>query len=225
MNRKTMTILVSVIVVLLALSAWYDLSRRDDTSTTAEPTATASVKPTGTAGPTTSPTAEPTKSAEPSGNGGKALDGDIVPGAFGPVAAGTDVQDAVEAGYLERDPQREGACEGDHWKWTGARSSGLDVIVDNNGKIAGLGMSKPELKTAEGIGIGSTYAELQEAYGDRLQGPVRMDYGSAGSFLQDGTKWLGFGMDNKPGELDETSKIAFIEATVDARPGLIRDGC
>jgi hypothetical protein len=52
-----------------------------------------------------------------------------------------------------------------------------------------------------------------------------MEYGQAGAFLQDGDAWVGFGMDNQPGQLTDASRIAFIEVSRGNRPGLLRDGC
>jgi len=101
----------------------------------------------------------------------------------------------------------------------------LDVIVDQNQRIAALGMSRAGLETAEGISIGNSFGALVQTYGDRLQGPERMDYGQGGAFVQDGDKWIGFGFDNKPGQLSDDSRVVFIEVTRGNRPGLIRDGC
>jgi hypothetical protein len=136
-----------------------------------------------------------------------------------------DVQEAVDLGYLERDPQREQACEGTFWKWKGQWSQGLDVIVGPNRQIVSLGMTRAGLETPEGISIGNSYAAVDNTYGDRLEGPVRMEYGQAGVFLRDGDNWVGFGFNNEPGRLVDTSRVAFIEVSRGNRPGLIRDGC
>ncbi len=241
MSRRTAILLVVGLLSFLAFAAWFDVTGRDGAgpgpaavsaaSATPAPAPTAAVK---TPAPPqnavfTSNRAERTGRAwTPSAadKQGKPLQlGRIVPGALQPVVVGANVQTAVNAGYLERDPKREQACEGTFWKWTGGLAQGLDVLVDQNRRISALGMSRPGLETAEGISVGNSFGALVQTYGDRLQGPVRMDYGQAGAFVQDGDAWIGFGMDNQPGQLADDSRIAFIEVTKGARPGLLRDGC
>lgn len=240
MSRRTAISLVIGLVAFLVFAAWFDLSGRDEQSpgvvSPAAATSTPSarpkvVKPTAAANPVVTrnrnerrgPSWSP---ADLVGRDGKPVQlGQAVPGAFEPVAVGADIQTAVRAGLMERDPQREKACEGTFWKWKGQLAQGLDVIVDPNRRIVALGMSRAGLETAEGISIGNSFGALVRTYGDRLQGPQRMDYGQAGAFVQDGDKWIGFGMDNQPGQLTDASRIAFIEVTRGARPGLLRDGC
>jgi hypothetical protein len=244
MSRRTAIILVVGLLAFLAFAAWFDISGRDgslsgsattaaakDAATNAPPAATKRATPPPSDNPVVNrnrnerrgPSWSP---ADPVGKDGKPLEfGRIVPGAFEPVPAGANVKVAVDAGYMERDPQREQSCEGTFWKWKGQLAQGLDVIVDQNQRIAALGMSRNGLETAEGITIGNSFGALVRTYGDRLQGPVRMDYGQAGAFVQNGDRWIGFGMDNQPGQLSDNSRIAFIEVTRGVRPGLLRDGC
>lgn len=239
MSRRTAVLLVVGLLAFLAFAAWFDVSGRD--AQTQGPTSTVTDAPTDAR-----PDAKPSPAvggqvveanrnerqgaawspADLEGEDGKPLAlGSVVPGAFGPVRAGASIQEAVEAGYMERDPQREQACEGTFWKWKGQWSQGLDVIVGTDRQIVSLGMSRAGLETPEGISIGNSFGALVRTYGDRLQGPQRMDYGQAGAFLQDGDAWVGFGMDNQPGRLTDASRIAFIEVSRGTRPGLLRDGC
>jgi hypothetical protein len=236
-ERKLAVAGVAGMLIFLGFSAWFDISHGPDDTAGLKPVATptAADQPEGTAtdepessvvqrnrnerrGPSWSP-------ADVVGKDGKPLTlGNVVPGAFGPVKAGMGIQDAIATGFIEPDPNRGKACEGGFWKWKGDLASGLDIIV-NDKRVSSLGLSKDGLETADGISIGNSYAALKKTYGDRLQGPVRMDYGQAGSFLRDGDNWIGFGMDNEPGKLDDTSHIAFIEVAKGHRPGLLRDGC
>jgi hypothetical protein len=239
MSRRTAILLVVGLLSFLAFAAWFDVTGRDGHVARTAEVAAASGTPSPTPAATTPPPANPTVArnrAERTGRDwtpknvadkqGKPLEfGRIIPGAFEPVPAGANVQVAVDAGYLERDSKREQACEGTFWKWTGGLAQGMDVLVDQNRRISALGMSRPGLETAEGISVGNSFGALVQTYGDRLQGPVRMDYGQAGAFVQDGDAWIGFGMDNQPGQLADDSRIAFIEVTKGARPGLLRDGC
>ena len=236
MSRRTAVLLVVGLLAFLAFAAWFDVSGRDGKAQPApnpQPTSTAAPKQTfpPSDDPVVNRNRDERKAADWSpesvvGPDGKPLlFGRVVPGAFEPVPAGTEVKVAIDAGFMERDRQREQACEGTFWKWKGQLSQGLDVIVGANQQILSLGMSRAGLETPEGISIGNSFGALVQTYGDRLQGPVRMDYGQAGAFLQDGDAWVGFGMDNEPGQLADDSRIAFIEVSRGARPGLLRDGC
>lgn len=240
MSRRSAVILVVGLLAFLAFAAWFDLSGRDAQSSSQSPTgsgtdATADERPVGTPapaenavvtanradreGPAWSPTA-------PLNDEGQPLQfGHVVPGAFEPIAVGSTIQAAIDAGFMERDPKREQSCEGTFWKWTGQLSEGLDVIVGADQRITALGMSKPGLETAEGISIGNTFAAVERTYAGRLEGPVRMEYGQAGVFLREGDNWLGIGFDNEAGQLADDSRVAFIEVTQGDRPGLLRDGC
>jgi hypothetical protein len=236
MERRTAVILITGLLAFLAFAAWFDVSGRGGqpapapTATNAPTHADATAAPAAAEkvieanrnerqGPSWSP-------GDLEGKDGKPLTlGHVVPGAFEPVRVGTSIQQAIDAGFMEQDPQREEACEGAFWKWKGQWSQGLDVVVDDDEQISALGMSKDGLETPEGISIGNSYAAVDKTYGDRLEGPVRMDSGQAGVFLHDGDNWVGFLFDNQPGQLADTSRVVFVEVTSGNRPGLLRDGC
>lgn len=240
MQRKAIVAMIAALVGVVVFAAWFDISGRNGDA--AAPTPTPASTSTPTAQPTDAPTPEVEQSlvernrterrgpswspADVTGEDGQPIElGDAVPGAFEPIRVGMSIQQAIGTGLMERDPQRERACEGTFWKWKGQWSEGLDVIVGQDKQIASLGMSKGGLETPEGISIGNSFAALTKTYGDRLQGPERMDYGQAGAFLRDGDNWIGFGFDNQPGQLTDASRIAFIEVSNGNRPGLLRDGC
>lgn len=240
MSRRSAVILVAGLLAFLAFAAWFELSGRGVPSSVQAPTGSATDEP--TAGPpvtTPSPSDDPVVKANraerqgadwsPRGvvdkDGKPLLFGNVVPGAFEPVPVGAEIQVPIDAGFMERDPKREQSCEGTFWKWKGQLAEGLDVIVGADQRITALGMSKPGLETVEGISIGNSFAAVDKTYAGRLEGPVRMEYGQAGVFLRDGDKWIGFGFDNEPGRLTDDSRVAFIEVTQGARPGLLRDGC
>lgn len=240
MSRRSAVVLVTGLLAFLAFAAWFDLSGRGIQSSGQSPTGSATDTPADAPKvETPSPADDPVVKANraerrgaewsPAGvvdQAGKPLRlGHAVPGAFEPVQVGAEVQTAIDAGLMEPDRQREESCEGTFWKWKGQLAQGLDVIVGPDGRIAALGMSRPGLETPEGISIGNSFGALVETYGDRLEGPQRMEYGQAGAFLREGDKWIGFGMDNEPGQLADDSRIAFIEVSQGNRPGLIRDGC
>ena len=239
MGRKSAVVLVIGLLAFLAFAAWFDVTGRGLQSAGEVPTGAATEAPDSTPDATPSAAVDdavqanrndrrgPSWSpADLTGKDGKPLAlGNAVPGAFEPIRVGTNVQQAVDAGFMERDTRREEACEGTFWKWKGQWAEGLDVLVGRDKRISALGMSKDGLETPEGISIGNSYAAVDKTYGDRLEGPVRMDYGQAGVFLRDGDNWIGFGFDNEPGRLADDSRVAFIEVSRGNRPGLIRDGC
>ena len=238
MSRRTAIVLITGLLAFLAFAAWFEVTGQGGQAN--GPTSGATDAPAdGPRVETPSPADNPVVKANrterqgaewsPAGvvdqEGNPLRLGHAVPGAFEPVQVGEEVQAAIDAGLMEPDRQREQSCEGTFWKWKGQLSQGLDVIVGQDGRIAALGMSRPGLETSEGISIGNSFGALVETYGDRLEGPERMEYGQAGAFLREGDKWIGFGMDNQPGQLTDDSRIAFIEVSQGNRPGLIRDGC
>lgn len=238
MERRLAVLGIAAMVIILGLSAWFDLSGRRHDSPGVSPAATPSPEATSAGNPTKKPAASvvernrnerrgPSWSpADPVGDDGKPLTlGHVVPGAFEPVEAGMSIQEAINTGFIERDLKRAEGCEGTYWKWKGQLAEGLDIIVGDDKQVSFLGMSKDGLETAEGISIGNSYRALTRTYGDRLSDPVRLDYGNAGAFLRDGNKWIGFAMDNEPGRLADSSRISFIEVSSGTRPGLLRDGC
>jgi hypothetical protein len=153
-----------------------------------------------------------------------ATPGNIEPGAFEPVKTGESLKDALATGLIERDKKREQACEGTHWKWKGQLAGAADIIV-NDGEVISLGLSKGAIKTATGLTIGSTYADVKTAYGDRLTQPAENDYGQAGVFIGKDEDWIGFLFDKPPAELTDASEVVFIEVAHGRKPGLLRDGC
>lgn len=239
MSRRTAVVLVVGLLAFLAFAAWFDVSGRDAQSHGPNPSATdgpGDTPPDATPSPAVDEQAVEANRSERQGPSWSPADlqgedgqplrlGNVVPGSFGPVRAGASIQQTVEAGYMERDPQREQACEGTFWRWKGQWSQGLDVIVGADRQILSLGMSRAGLETPEGISIGNSYAAVDRTYGERLEGPVRMEYGQAGVFLRVGDDWVGFGFDNEPGRLTDGSRVAFIEVATGNRPGLLRDGC
>ena len=239
MERRTAVLLVAGLLAFLAFAAWFDVSGRGGQSP--GPVSTATNAPAGTSTDATASPPADEKAIEANRNerrgpswspddledeDGKLLtQGNAVPGAFEPIRVGMSIQQAVDMGYFERDPEREQTCEGTFWKWRGGWSGGFDVIVGEDKQIVSLGMSKDGLETPEGITIGNSYAAVDKTYGDRLEGPARMDSGQAGVFLRDSDNWVGFLFDNEPGQLADDSRVVFIEVTRGNRPGLFRDGC
>lgn len=122
--------------------------------------------------PPPSPAASPTPSPEPS---------EIVLGAtgLGPIEFGAsraEVLSDLESRFGAPDESGPG-CELRGPDYTFVRFKDLfvsfegDVFVDYNTGVSQDGDPVLDLKTERGIGVGSTVADLKEAYGDRLSIP------------------------------------------------------
>lgn len=145
--------------------------------------------------------------------------GPLAPGAFGDIEAKGNVRALVKRGWVTRDTAREKVCEGTYWKWVDQVGDGVDLTYDPQGEIASFGMSKPVLKTAEGLTIGSTLRDLQDSY---EAGSLRTnDYGQPVFVARDVNSWIGFLLTGRSGD----AKVDFIEVTNGHEPGLLRDGC
>lgn len=149
----------------------------------------------------------------------------IVPGGVTPVMVGDTIEDAVATGLVVKDAGRSEVCEGEFWKWSGRDTAGLDII-ESDGEVVSIGVGEGStLTTGPGIGIGSTLAELTEAYGDDLIGGEQGEYGQTNYFFRDDVNWIGFLFDEEPDQVTDTSTVVFIEVGRGIKPGLIRDGC
>ncbi len=187
-------------------------------SDAAEPAAS----PTPTAVATT--TAPPSDSEAPTSS----ADLELAPGRIGPVQVGINQDAAVATGLFDADVDGGDGCSFP-LRWKDA-FTGVDVIADSDGTITSLGTTAADgPRTADGLGVGSTFGELIEIYGGALGAPEPAGFGQVGIFVRDGDSWLGFllgeattveQVDNDPG-----FKVTFTEATKFAKPDLIRDGC
>ncbi len=145
-------------------------------------------------------------------------------GSLGPARIGMSKADAAKTELFVVDPPApvEG-CEPFHLVFKkDLQDKGLDVIAEEDG-IHALGIRKPGFKTAQGIGVGSTLAEVKAAY-PGLTDTEEAGYGQTGAFTTDGTHYIGFLFNEAPGDITDASKVTFVETTKE-KPGLMRDGC
>lgn len=150
----------------------------------------------------------------------------IGPGRIGPVLVGMSIDDALATGEIVRDTEREEICGGSQfyrWKDDAAHAS-MDVMTDET-SVVSLGVSRGSHPTDQDIRVGDSLFDLREAYGAKLSDPAEAGYGQTGVVLGDGDRWIGFLFDEAPADLDESSRITFIEVTEGEAPGLMRDGC
>lgn len=147
-------------------------------------------------------------------------------GSIGAATVGMTKQQAVDTGLFDADVDggANDPCGTKPLAWK-APYKGVDVLTNEAGTIVSMGAWKDStLKTAKGIGTGSTLGDLKAAYPD-LQGPTDAGYGQSGAWVSHGGDWIGFLFDPVPAALVDSSTITFIEVTSGTRPQLIRDGC
>ena len=151
---------------------------------------------------------------------------DIAPGRIGTVKVGMTKAEAAATGYFDTDVE-VGADVCEHvepLKWKKFYEDQVDVITTEAGSIVSMGVRK-DLKTDNGITIGSTLGEVNDAYGDSISPAQEAGYDQAGVFVTDGDKWLGFLVDETWNDVTPSSKVTFIEVTKGSKPDLMRDGC
>jgi hypothetical protein len=151
---------------------------------------------------------------------------DIAPGRVGPVKAGMSKAQALATGYFVADkPAPVEGCPVTPLAWKDEYVYTYDVQTLGNGEISSIGVRGRGVTTAQGIGVGSTYDEVEAAYpGESL---LDAGYGQSGVRVfdrQDGG-WIGFLFDAKPSAVKGTDPVTFVEVTKGSEPSLMRDGC
>lgn len=184
----------------------------------AEP-APSSAPPSITAPATSGPTSVPT-TAVPA-----LADLTVTPGAVGPVRARMTRDEALATGLFDADVQVGGEECGrtEPLAWRSPLGSSLDVQTDDAGTIVSIGIRGTEPRTADGLGIGSTLAEVSKTY--ETAELTEAGYGQTGVFVSDGTAWLGLLFDADPQTIERSAEVTFMEVTSGTRPDLMRDGC
>lgn len=148
---------------------------------------------------------------------------DLAPGRIGPVEVGMTLEEAEKTGAVERtEPDPDAPCPPPALRWKAPNTDKLD-LHDADGKIVSIGAKSPEFKTPEGIGVGSTLEEVEQAWpGAKIrQSPA------FGSLIDrtDGNKWMSFAFVEEGKELKPSSKVVYLEATIDEKPVAFPDGC
>ena len=150
----------------------------------------------------------------------------IAPGAVGPVKAGMSKAEALETGYFVADvpPPVEG-CPVVPLAWKDEYVNTFDVQTLGNGEISSIGVRGKGVVTTDGVGVGSTVAEVAATIDDAT--PVEAGYGQSGLFDYDQQtgRWIGYLFDPAVDDLEDTDTVTFVEVTKNAQPGLMRDGC
>lgn len=149
----------------------------------------------------------------------------LEPGSVGPVRVGFSQEQAMATGLFDADVPAVDGCPTVPLRWRGEHADDLDVLTHGNGEITSIGVRGPGITTVGGLGVGSTYREVQVAYPDEEL--VDAGYGQSGLRVSDRENggWIGFLFGPAPEKIKDVSPVTFIEVTKGGEPALMRDGC
>ncbi len=169
------------------------------------------------ASPSSSPSAKPSTT-------GAAETLVAAPGEIGPARAGMTLDEANATGLFEPfDEVADDPCADTNppiqWKAPNTETHTLRV---EDGTIASLGV-RSGTKTAEGIGVDSTYGEVKAAYPE-AKVEASQALGST-VYLKDGDAWLGLAFNEEPGEVKDSSAVTYLEVSVGSKPATFLSGC
>lgn len=150
----------------------------------------------------------------------------IAPGAVGPVTVGMSKQEALATGFFVADVKSPAdGCPARPLSWKDEYVNAFDIQTLGNGEIASIGIHGAGIVTKDGVGVGSTYAEVAKTYPDETL--VEAGYGQSGIrvFDRDDGGWMGFLFEPAPDAIKGSDKVTFAEVTKGSEPSLMRDGC
>ncbi|MCW2831927.1 MAG: hypothetical protein JWP31_2619 [Aeromicrobium sp.] len=176
--------------------------------------------------PTSGPTSPAATSTAPTESDVTVKGLTIRPGALGPVNVGMSKADALATGLFDADvPAPVDGCEASPLAWKAPFDDEVDVQSVGNGEIVSLGVKGASPRTPDGLGVGSTFAEVRASLDD--DAPVEAGYGQTGLFDYDPDtgRWVGYLFASAPDDVAADDPVVFVEVTKGAQPGLMRDGC
>jgi hypothetical protein len=140
----------------------------------------------------------------------------LAPGKAGPFTIGMTSAQALEDG-LVREP---GDNECGLTPVGSYRGFSVQFADDDTGDVLfGVLVKNTEAKTAEGIGVGDSIAQLKDAYGTKLK-RITGDYGETKYVLTEGNNAIGF----TDGDGDDAGKVFAIDVFRADSP-VMWDGC
>jgi hypothetical protein len=158
------------------------------------------------------PADEPSPTESPAASEPAAEELVAAPGAIGPVQVGMTIDEANATGLFEpREVADDDPCKDEYGpiQWKAPNTEALMVDVEG-GKISLLGIREDTVKTAKGVGVGSTWADVKAAYPDAKVEESQADGSTV--FRQDGEKYLGLAFIELPDDVKNSSKVVFMEA-------------
>lgn len=170
------------------------------------------------------PEDEPAATDSPSASEPAAEELVAAPGAIGPVSVGMTVDEANATGLFEpREVADDDPCKDEYGpiQWKAPNNEALMVDVEAD-KISLLGI-RDTVKTAKGVGIGSTWADVKVAYPDAKVEESQADGSTV--YRQDGDKWLGMAFVELPDDVKESSEVVFMEVALGEKPAVYLSGC
>jgi hypothetical protein len=179
----------------------------------------------GACGGSDSPEDEPTAGKSPTATEPAAEELVAAPGAIGPVRVGMTVDEANATGLFEpRKVADDDPCKDEYGpiQWKAPNTDALMVDVEKD-TITLLGI-RDSVKTAEDVGVGSTYSDVKAAYPD-AKVEESQALGGSTVYLRDGEKWLGMGFSHEPDKLEDSTKVDFMEVASGAKPAVALSGC
>jgi len=171
---------------------------------------------------TDKPTATPTTKATPT----TLKEMVIAPGRIGDVRVGMTKKQAVATGHFDANtPALGDGCPVEPLTWKKSYGDLIDVRTLGNGEISSIGIRDKAPRTKDGLGVGSTYAEVRAALEDGK--PVEAGYSQSGLYEYDPQTggWIGYLFNTSVDTLKDSEPATFVEITKNAQPGLMRDGC
>jgi hypothetical protein len=147
-------------------------------------------------------------------------------GTAGPITVGMTKTEAAATGLFATDvASGVDGCKVHELAWTKPFDGTFDVQALRDGTVASIGVHKAGPKTDDGVGVGSSYADVLAAHPGAKA--VEAGYGQTGVLVHDDATdgWIGYLFNAQVQSIADNDTVTFIELTNGEKPSLMRDGC